>query len=287
MKAQSLLKRRLIFPVPSRRTLITATALVLMALGVALINTDKLGIDWLTFQAATLSLVLNGSPYTIDFFYNPPWILLPLIPIALLPPPFAYGLIYIANFFAYGYIAKKFGASPLAVLVFLLSPFVLEGARLGQIDFLAVLGVIMPPQIGLFFVLAKPQACGLIALYWFYTAWKSGRTREVFRVFAPVTVALLLSFAIYGLYPVNAMRLTTEAISWNYSAWPLSIPLGVAFLIAAFRNKRPNLAITASPMLSPYFNSYTLPAAFFGLLPRNFDFIAANLAAIIAAVFLM
>jgi hypothetical protein len=45
-----------------------------------------LGVDWVRwFRPATLEFIAGRSPYTIEGFFNPPWLVIPLIPFALLP----------------------------------------------------------------------------------------------------------------------------------------------------------------------------------------------------------
>jgi hypothetical protein len=102
----------------------------------------------------------------------------------------------------------------------------------------------------LFFLAIKPQIGVAVAVFWMVQAWRKSGLLEVFKVFGPVTATFLLSFIIYGFWPLNYKH----AFSWggNASLWPLSIPVGLALLVTAIRKHKLTFAISASPLLSPY-----------------------------------
>ncbi|NMB55476.1 MAG: hypothetical protein GYA15_12310 [Leptolinea sp.] len=54
---------------------------------------------------------------------------------------------------------------------------------------------------------------------------------------------------------------------FNQTLWPFSLPIGLALFIYSFKLKKPLLNITATPLLSPYIQPYSLPLVLFGLLP--------------------
>jgi hypothetical protein len=227
------------------------------------------GVDWQIFRSATLHLLESGNPYLEPQFYNPPWILIPLIPLVFLPFKIGFALLMVLNVATYSYLLIKFGANIITALVLLLSPFVMVALTSGQIDFIAVIGVLLPPQIGLIFVLSKPQTCGLISIIWLIQAWKKGRWREIITVFLPVSILFLISFIIFGFYPLNYKNLTGNNVSWNSSFWPFSIPLGLWLLYKSIKKNKLNYAFPATPLLSPYFAYHSLPIAFIGLLPHQ------------------
>jgi hypothetical protein len=238
------------------------------------------GPDWpLNFRLAALELLHLKSPYTIGGFYNPPWALLPLIPFAVLPERTGGFLISFMTLLSYGYVAHRMGAKPLTLGLMLVSPPALMAANNANIEWLVVLGFILPPQIGLFFILMKPQIGIGLALFWLVQAYRRGRIKEVIKVFAPVTVAFLISFLLFGLYPVKGLSLTpaNETIGWNMSAWPLSLMFGLPLLIYSIRKQKQNLSISAGPMLSPYVGGYSWIMLLFGLLPHQWEACAAAL----------
>ena len=208
-------------------------------------------IDWSgVFRPAAQNLISGHSPYSIKGFFYPPWTLLPLAPLALLPDGIGRAALIMMGLVTFGYTAHRLGAKPLALVFFLLSPPVLHCVVNGNIDWLVTLGFVLPPQIGLFFLVIKPQIGVAVGIYWLVEAWRVKGWREVLRVFGPVSVAMLLSFVLFGPWPFKWGR--TLSFWWNASLWPTSIPIGLALLVAAIRKRRIEYAMGASPCLSPY-----------------------------------
>jgi hypothetical protein len=231
--------------------------------------------DWRSFfRPAALALLSGHSPYTVPGYFGPPWALIPVIPFAVLPPALGGACVFVLTLLSWCLVARRLGASWLVVAVLALSPHVITGAIFGNLDWLAIIGFILPPQIGLFFILIKPQVGIGLALFWLWQAWRTGGAREAVRVFAPVTIALLLSFLLFGFWPTRVGSLSAAA--WNVSLWPYSIPIAFVLLVAAIQNKKAGLSISASPFFSPYLASITWPVAILGLLPNQVLVIAAT-----------
>ena len=230
--------------------------IVLLALAIAVITgimtiTLPPAVDWRTvFRPAARELISGRSPYNVEGFFNAPWALLPLIPLVPLPESIGRAVLVVISLIAFEYTACRMGAKLPAVLLLLLSPPVLHGLLNGNIDWLATLGFILPPQIGLFFIVIKPQVGVAVAVYWLAEAWREERWRGVVRVFGPVTAAMLLSFLLFGPWPLRFER--ELSLWWNASLWPTSIPVGLALLVAAIHRRKVEYAIGASPCLSPY-----------------------------------
>jgi len=164
-------------------------------------------IDWRTvFRPATLEALRGRSPYTIPGYYYPPWALLPLVPFALLPEAVGRVLLIIVALATFAYTANKLGASKLGIVALLLSPLVLHEVLNGNIDWLAILGVVFPPWLGLFFLVIKPQVGIGVIVFWLFCAWKEGGVKKVFKTFAPVTFAYGLSLIVFGLWPLAASK---------------------------------------------------------------------------------
>jgi hypothetical protein len=207
--------------------------------------------DWvLVFRPAAREILSWRSPYNIDGFYNPPWALFPLLPLALLPAPFGTLIISLTALAIYYTAARRFGASTQVMLVLLLSVPIFSDLVYVNINWLVMLGVFLPPQIGLFFVLTKPQIGVAIAIYWLIETWRDKGFMQVLHVFAPVTMAFAASLLIYGLWPLRSSGMIDHP--WNMSLWPGSIPLGLAFLVYAIRKRDIRFALVAAPMFSPY-----------------------------------
>jgi hypothetical protein len=111
-----------------------------------------------------------------------------------------------------------------------------------------------------------------VVLFWLVVAWKNGGIREVVKVFAPVTIAVLLSFVMFGNW--QAGRGSDLPVSfWNASLWPWSIPIGLVFLMLSLRDRRKEWAISASPFLSPYLAYHSWVSAILGFIQRDFEFV--------------
>jgi hypothetical protein len=128
-------------------------------------------------------------------------------------------------------------------------------------------------QIGLFFVLMKPQVGIGIAIYWLVEAWRSGKWREVVRIFAPVGLDSGLSLIVFGFWTLRITEPISLAV--NTSLWPQSISIGIVLILGAIRSQRPGLAMTSSPYLSPYLAMHSWSIPVLGLLPDNFLCIGA------------
>jgi hypothetical protein len=209
------------------------------------------GDDWHhTFRPVALNLISGRSPYVYETFYNPPWAVVPLVPLALLPENVGRALLLLISLVVFAFTAIRLGARPVALVFFLLSPPVMQSLLTGNIDAMVALGFVLPPPIGLFFILIKPQIGGAVALYWLIESWRKNGPREVIRVFGPVTIGLAVSFLVCGLWPFHFGHAVGS--SWNASLWPISIPVGLALLTAAVHRRRMSYAMGASPCLSPY-----------------------------------
>jgi hypothetical protein len=236
----------------------------------------QVGVDWgYVFRPAARAVTRLQSPFSIEGYFNAPWSILPLIPLALLPENAGYALLILLNLTAFAYTARRLGAEFIVIPIFLLSPPVLHSLLNGNIDGLAVLGFVLPPQIGLFFIMIKPQMGIAVAVYWLIDTWRKAGYREVLRVFSPILAVSLVSFLLFGLWPLNFRA--EAGLWWNASLWPLSIPVGIILILAAIRRQRREYAMVASPCLSPY----VLFHAWSGALMA----IVSNGPATIAAVF--
>lgn len=218
------------------------------------------------FRPAALALGALHSPYSVVDFYNPPWALLPIIPFALLPERVGWALYAAFSLFAYGFSARRLGASWLLTLAFLLLPHTLYNLIQVNVDWMIGLGILLPPEIGLFFVLVKPQTGGFLALYWLIEAWQRGKSREVLRVFGPVLAAFLLSGLLFGPWMSRSVGLVMPE---DKHFWPVSIPIGLMLLYLAFRDRRKGLCLSCAPLLAPYTQFYSWPVALLGLLPSK------------------
>lgn len=246
------MNQRLLFKNLPFITFFTIYTIIMMSL------VPQSGIDWeYAFRPAALALLRFESPFTITPFYSVPWVLLPLLPFAILPEWVGRFFVQIIGLIAYAYLANHFTSRKSEVIIFMLSPMVLQNLFYANIDSLALLGLILPPVYGLFFVFVKPQIGLGIALYWLYEAILEKRA---IRTFAPFACALLLTFLLFGLWPLRFNQLLSINASIgviNTSLFPWSLPLGIFFILAAWRKSDQRFAIAASPFLSPHVMFYS------------------------------
>ncbi len=230
---------------------------LLLLLLPALAGALPYALDWHhTYRPAALAVIEGESPYTVPIYYAAPWAAWLLIPIAILPTEVGRAVIFLAGVAAYAYIAHRLGARPFALVVFLCSAAVIGCLINGNIEWLPLLGVVMPPQVGLLLLAIKPQVGIGLGIYWMVMIWREHGFRRVVWTFAPVTALLLLSLLLYGLWPLRF----SQTIAWstdNPTLFPYGVALGLVILGQAIRTGDEKAAIASGPLLSPYVLHFT------------------------------
>jgi len=231
------------------------------------------GTDWITsFKPAILAFLHGENPYINSYgFFNPPWAMIPFVPLILLSDKIVSVIFFCMSILVFGFVAYKMGAPIFAAIFFALSPFVIRCANDPNIDWLIVLGFLLPPKIGLFFVLAKPQIGWAVALFWFIEAWENGKFREILKTFSPVVICYIISFLIFGFWPLNSFGL--EEAAHNTSLFPMSIPIGLGFLVMSLRKRNLGNSIISAPLLSPYVGPVSWGVPILGILPNKWEFL--------------
>lgn len=242
------------------------------------------GIDWKqTYRPAAQAVLHLRSPYGLPEIENAPfvaapWGLIPLLPFALFPEKVGSALLFLINISAFTYTTIKLGAKPLAVAAILLSPPVLHNFLHTNIEWIPILGFALPPSLGLFFITVKPQTGFAMAFFWLYEALSTGGWRRVVQVFWPITVATVVSFLIFGFWPLQSIKAVKIAESYNASFWPFSIPFGLALIAFAIWQRKGNFAMAASPCLSPYVLFHTWSSTLIALSSLTLELIITVLA---------
>lgn len=227
--------------------------------------------DWVNnFRPASLDLLYTGNPYK-NYVYSPPWLYILIMPLALLPDHIGGAIISTITMWTFGFVAHKFGAKPMMIALLLFTPYVLFNALDGQVDFLIVLGFLMPPQIGLFLVAIKPQIGIGIALYWLVEAYQMGGVCKVIKTFAPVAVISLISMVFFGIWSIVPRfdAFLGKNYNWDASVFPFGLPIGLALLIHAIQKKDHFKAIAAGPLMAPYLGVYSWAVPLLGLIPNE------------------
>jgi hypothetical protein len=261
-----------------RSQLIAIVAVCTLSIGLSAAASIALpyGIDWHeAFRPASLALLSGQSPYTVDRFYAAPWGLLPLLALSVLPENVGRGVLLTASILSLLVVARRLGARPPAVVAFLLSPPVVHGLLNANIDWLVMLGFVVPPQIGLLFVVIKPQMGIGLVVYWLIEAWREGGLPRTVRVFWPVALVTGVSFLLFGFWPLRFQGIVDYSENFNASLWPMSIPVGLALLAASIRRREPRYAIASSPCLAPHVVFHSYAGVLASLLPMTAETIAA------------
>ncbi|MBK8782697.1 MAG: hypothetical protein IPO22_13015 [Anaerolineales bacterium] len=260
----------------NRSTFILVSLLILLFAGLTLVIMKLvpagLGIDWrLTYRPAAVALMQGKNPYDVEVspeapFFAAPWGLLPFLPLALFPVEVGRAMVMLIGIIVFAFTAYRLGATPFTMALFLLSPPVVHTILNANIEWLPILGFALPPPIGLFFITIKPQTGFAVGIFWLFDSWQKGGIRLVIRNFAPVTIAYLISFAFFGLWPLGMFGVIKYGQGFNSSLWPVSIPVGLVLLVTAIQKRDAKYAMSASPCLSPYVLFHAWSSAFIALI---------------------
>ena len=243
-----------------------------LAVGVVLASSALLppGCDWEgNYRRASLAMFSGKSPYMVEPFFAPPWSLLPLLPFSILPVSIGRTALFWVSLITLAFTAYRLGARPLGVAIFILSPPVMHGLLNANIEWIPLLGFVLPPQVGLLLVTAKPQTGFAVALFWIAQAWRKGGVREILRISWPLLITFLLSLLLYGPWPLRLREVMPIAKDFNASFWPYTLPVGGALIVASLRKREIRWAMGASPCLSPYVLFHTWSAALVALVPAT------------------
>jgi hypothetical protein len=221
------------------------------------------GSDWQWAYLPALNNFFHGASIYGGNFFNPPWVLFPLIPLAFLSPALGSAVMYSLNIFAFVIVFVRLRISVWFIIPLILFSGILLNSQHGNIEGLIALGFLLPPPIGLFFVLAKPQVGIGVAVYWLFESMRNGGVKQVTRSFIPVAIAYLISFAFYGAWLSTNSGMVR--IWWNESFFPYSVPAGLVFLALASWKRQIGWAIAAGPLFSPYVNLHTWTFLWIGL----------------------
>jgi hypothetical protein len=255
---------------------------ILFIFGVKLVPGLFLGYDWThTYRPAALAMARGESPYTVDIYYAAPWALLPLIPFALLPTQAGIICIFLLGLSAFAFIAYKLGAKPVSMIIFLLSASVVGCLLWGNIEWMPLLAIVLPAPIGLIFAVIKPQVGIGIVIYWFFKILKTEGMISVIKTFIPVSILTLLSFWMYGLWPLRFQQTldlsNSSTLDYNSTIWPQGAFIGIWLVYKAIKSHQVKTATAASPFLSPYTLQYTWVAVLISVINKPMELLIISI----------
>ena len=222
------------------------------------------------------------DPYAgMSGFFSPPWAVILLVPFEWIPLSLATLIQALIYFSLLGFIAHRFGMRLVGWLAVLLSPLALDAVLELNIDWIAAIGLVVPAQFSAIFSAVKPQA---FPGYVFTLSWK-----QLVRATLVMLVTILLSFVIWGVdwlerlyieFGTRSLALGASVSPWEFLPPLVSILIGVALLVFAFRRHDDVLKILAGLFFTPYLPTYTAIIPFLFLcirFPRVGAYISAGL----------
>ena len=214
-------------------------------------------------------------PYKTAGFFNVPWARVILLPFMTLPfdwGVFAQMAIYFIGLSA---VVDKFSnehaslfRKRITLLIALASPFALDTAIELNIDWMVVIGLLVPPAYSGPFLLIKPQAViGYIASF----AWMT-----LVRWIIVVLVVVLISLLIWGAWFMDLIAsaqfyplgVAVNVAPMSIISPILSILIGSILLVIAFWRKSPTAGIWGGIFFMPYVASYSILLPFTLLVIR-------------------
>jgi hypothetical protein len=193
-------------------------------------------LDWIeSFRPAAMAW---QTPYRPGV-YNLPWLYIILHPFTWLDPRLGVGLLMVISLLIVG---AYVGSPKKAVVVACSAPLIVM-VTLGQIDALILLGLMIPSEIGLLWLLMKPQGVFLAAV-----------RRVNFRSVTILMLVVGLSVIVWGFWWLDLFRIRSLFQSnHNASFFPYMILFGIPPLYLGLKRKSDALLCLASLCLSPYF----------------------------------
>jgi len=208
--------------------------------------------DFKVFYAAGDAVLHGHKP----LLWNPPWIALLFAPLALIPIHAAYVFYVCLSILGFGLALHRLGCKPANILTIMLSTIGVIIIGNGNIDWLVLLGVTIPPQYGLFLLAAKPQMSIIFVLLLFIKALVRLFQKEPGPIlqFAPVAIITLLTFSL-DLWNSPPIELVGNRLG---ALFPSGVPMGLYLAYRAWKDDRTDLALAASPFMVPYANACSL-----------------------------
>lgn len=213
-----------------------------------------MGFDWyLSFYPAIKAFLTGQCPYQIEGlqYANPPWTLLFLAPLGLLPPVWGFivmGVINLTGLFALFFKHQR-GRWVLPVAISF--PF-MSLLVFGNIEGLILWGLVLGGPLGLILISTKPQVACLVGIVWIKKAWDRGKYIAVAKLITPL---ILVATYMMWKYPgyISQMLVYSRRMDGIFTnGYPWLIPAGIAMLMAAYTHEREEWAAVASLLISPY-----------------------------------
>ncbi len=202
-----------------------------------------------TFMDAALFL---DNPYDGAGYFAMPWANFFLLPFDPLPLELAALIMIVLYFTLLAVMVHKFGGGRLSLIAALGSAIAFDAALEINIDWLVVIGLLVPREWSAPFLLIKPQtALGYPLAF---------KRREFVRASIVGLVTLIAALLIWGVFPLdlleNIRRWETNPLvnvaPMAIVGVPVSLVIGIALAIFAFRRRDPVYSVAAGVFFVPY-----------------------------------
>lgn len=212
--------------------------------------------DFEVLYAGARAWRAGGSPY-IPGFYSPIWLAVLLAPLTVLRLEAAYLIAVISMIAGYGLALWNVARRWDLIAIALACPLAILSWALGNVDTWVVAGAFLPPAIGIWLVMLKPQMGSIVALLFVWRAWRRNGWKSAAALGAPVAAALGLSVAA-GMRWAGA-----PALAWSADAWPGGFMIGLPLAVLALQRGSIVEALAAGPLCAPYL----APMGWIAILP--------------------
>ncbi len=237
-------RMRRIFTVQVRGGIVLALTFILTC---AVLTRAPIGVDW----ESTFSRVTLSDLYQTKAFLNPPFTVL-LLPHAYLPLRWGNAINLTLNIAVILFAINRLGGDWAALALVFTSPIFFALCHTNNIDWIPLLGLVIAGPLGPIFVMCKPQSLGGVLFIWF--------RREELKNLLPLLAALLLSFALWGFWPLRVGSVLPFGKPYNFSPFPVGLLLGVPLFLKAWRTDDVYLAAVITPLFVPYILPHSLVA---------------------------
>ena len=213
------------------------------------------------FYPALVEMAHFRSPYTVPGFYNPPWAIVPLLPLGWMPMHVAKQLFFVAMFLAFLYVPLKLGLPWWGLLGFMVSPPVIACLWFGNLEWLVLLALVVPGTIApILLSLIKPQ----VGLGVTISSMLKG---DAIVSLLCVICLVLFSFVMFGDWANwgTALQGATDD-HVNLTLWPAGLLVGVPLMGMGLHKQSTALVLAAMPFLSPYVLFYSWVGPVLGFL---------------------
>ena len=163
------------------------------------------------------------------------------MPIQILPEIVAAQVYMVISFFGMLVAIARLRIPLLFIpIIVILTPLVWFNITFANIEWLIILGATLPPSIGIWLIILKPQMGVGILLMW------AIQYRAKVSLFVPVVIVLIINFAVFGLPRPIPLG------NWSYDVFPWGVVVGVMMVSLAVQENDKGMALAAGLAFSPY-----------------------------------